>query len=77
MRATLHDHAPNTYYGQWPLAFPEEPGVKSGSIARNGIAAGAGVVGFEERERDFLRNRTPAHRKFNFRPKQNVRAARR
>jgi hypothetical protein len=18
MRATLHDHAPNTYYGQWP-----------------------------------------------------------
>jgi hypothetical protein len=28
MRATLHHHAPNTYYGQWPRLFPREIGPK-------------------------------------------------
>jgi hypothetical protein len=30
MRATLHDHGPNTYYGQWP---EEKAGVSGPRIA--------------------------------------------
>ena len=61
MRATLHDHVPNTYYGQW---LPEKPlfaGFESPAIAHNELAARAGFVAFDVPERDFPGNRSPAH----------------
>ena len=44
MRTTLHDHAPNTYYGQWPGEKPLFPGLESPAIAHNERAASARVV---------------------------------
>jgi len=41
MRATLHDHAPNTYYGQWMGEKPLFAGLESSSIARHERAASA------------------------------------
>jgi hypothetical protein len=46
MRATLHDHAPNTYYGQWLRCFSSKRGRESRSIARNELAASARVGAF-------------------------------
>jgi len=41
MGATLHDHAPNTYYGQWPGEKALFPGLESPAIAHNELAASA------------------------------------
>jgi hypothetical protein len=41
MRATLHQRASNTYYGQWPEAKPLFPGLESPAIARNELIASA------------------------------------
>ncbi|MFI5033399.1 MAG: hypothetical protein ACHQPH_22120 [Reyranellales bacterium] len=46
MRTTLHDHAPNTYYGQWPGEKPLIAGLESPTIAHNELAASARVVAF-------------------------------
>jgi hypothetical protein len=42
MRATLHDHAPNTYYGQWPGEKAAVSGPESPAIAHNELVASAG-----------------------------------
>ena len=42
MRATLHDCASNTYFGQWPRVFPGSKGQNAGFIAQNGLVANAG-----------------------------------
>jgi hypothetical protein len=46
MRATLHDHAPNAYYGQWPGEKPLFPGLESPAIAHSELAASARFVIF-------------------------------
>jgi hypothetical protein len=47
MRATLHDRAPNTYYGQWPGEKPLFPGLESPAIAHNELVASARFVRFD------------------------------
>ena len=47
MRATLHDHAPNTYYGRWPGEKAPFPGLESPAIAHNELVASAGFVTFD------------------------------
>jgi len=70
MRATLHDRAPNTYYGQWPGEKPPFAGLESPAIAHNGLAASARFVAFDVPERDFPGNRSPPRWKFVCRPKR-------
>src|SRR5690349_8357901 len=70
MRATLHDHAPNTYYGQWPGEKPLFPGLESPAIAHNELVASAEFVTFDVPERDFRGNRSPPRWKFVWRPKR-------
>jgi hypothetical protein len=41
MRATLHDHASNTYSGRWPGEKALFPGLESPAIAHNELAASA------------------------------------
>jgi hypothetical protein len=41
MRATLHDHVPNTYYGQWPGEKPLFAGLESPAIAHDELVASA------------------------------------
>jgi hypothetical protein len=72
MRATLHDHAPNTYYGQWPGKKALFAGLKSPAIAHNELAASAGFVAFDVPERDFPGNRSPLRWKFACRPKRKI-----
>jgi hypothetical protein len=72
MRATLHDDAPNTYYGQWPGEKPLFAGLESPAIAHNELAASAGFVAFDVPERDFPGNRSPARWKFACRPKRKI-----
>jgi hypothetical protein len=72
MRATLHDGAPNTYYGQWPGKKALFPGLESPSIAQNELVASAGIVGFDVRERDFPGNRSPLRWKFLCRPERKI-----
>jgi hypothetical protein len=74
MRATLHDHAPNTYYGQWLAQNAGKHATKWGAIARNELVAGPGVVTFDVAERVFSENSSPARWKFVCRPKKNPRA---
>ena len=64
MRATLHDHAPNTYYGQWPEEKPLFAGLESPAIAHNELVASPRVVTFDVPERDFPGNRSPLRWKF-------------
>jgi len=59
MRATLHDHAPNTYYGQWPREKPLFAALESPAIAHNELAASAGFGAFDGTERHFPGNRSP------------------
>jgi hypothetical protein len=47
MRATLRACGANTQYGQWPRAFLEEQGQKSGTIAHNRLATRAAFRTFE------------------------------
>ncbi len=72
MRATLHDHAPNTYYGQWPEEKALFAGLESPAIAHNEPAAGARFVTFDVPERDFPGNRSPLCWKFLCRPKRKI-----
>ena len=72
MRATLHDHAPNTYYGQWPGEKPLFAGLESPAIAHNELAASAGFVTFDVPERDFPGNCSPLRWKFVCRPKRKI-----
>src|SRR3954451_12396633 len=64
MRATLHDGAPNTYYGQWLAKNAGKHAAKRGAIAHNELAASPGVAPFEVTGRDFPGNRSLARRKF-------------
>jgi hypothetical protein len=64
MRATLHDHAPNTYYGQWPGGKAAVSGPRTPAIAHDELAASAGFVTFDVPARDFPVNRSPARWKF-------------
>ena len=70
MRAILHDHAPNTYYGQWPGKSRCFAGLESPAIAHNELAASAGFVTFDAPQRDFPGNRSPPRWKFVCRPKR-------
>jgi hypothetical protein len=70
MRATLHDPAPSTYYGQWPGKKALFPGLESPAIAHNELVASTGVVTFDVPERDFPGNRSPPRWKFVRRPKR-------
>jgi hypothetical protein len=72
MRATLHDPAPNTYYGQWLAENARKHAAKRGAIARNETVASAGFVTFDVPERDFPGNRSPARWKFICRPKTKI-----
>ena len=70
MRATLHDHAPNAYYGQWPGEKPLFAGLESPAIAHHELAASAGFGTFDGPERDFPGNRPPLRPKFRFDSKE-------
>jgi hypothetical protein len=70
MRATLHDRAPNTYYGQWLGEKARFAGLGSTAIAHNALAASARFVAFDVPERDFPGNRAPLRWKFLRRPKK-------
>jgi hypothetical protein len=59
MRATLHDRAPNTYYGQWSREKGAVSGLDSPAIGHNELAASAGFEAFDVPERDFPVNRSP------------------
>jgi hypothetical protein len=72
MPATLHDHAPNTYYGQWLGKKALFPGLESPAIAHNEPAASAGFVAFDVPERDFPGNRPLPRWKFVSRPKRKI-----
>jgi hypothetical protein len=72
MRATLHDHAPNTYYGRWPGKKAAVSGFQSPAIAHDELAASARVVTFDVRERDFPGNRSQPRWKFVSRPKRKI-----
>jgi len=74
MRAILHDHAPNTYYGQWPGGKLLFAGLQSPAIAHHELAASAGFGTFDVPQRDFPMNRSPPRWKFARRPKENLRA---
>jgi hypothetical protein len=65
MRTTLHDLAPNTYYGQWLAKNARKRAAKQGAIARNETVASRGVAPFDGAERGFRRNRSPARWKFS------------
>src|SRR5690242_17759582 len=70
MRATLHDHAPNTYNEQWPGGKMRFAVLDSQAIAHNGLAASARVGTLDGTERDFPGNRSPARWKLVCRPKR-------
>src|SRR5690242_7093547 len=72
MCATLHDHAPNTYYGRWPGEKAPFPGLESPAIAHNELVASAGFVTFDALERDFPANRSPPRWKFVSRPQRII-----
>jgi len=72
MRATLHDHAPNTYYGQWPGGKALFAGLESPAIAHNELVASARFVTFDVPERDFSGNRWPPRWKFVRRSKRKI-----
>src|SRR6185312_4578575 len=72
MRATLHDRAPNTYYGQWPGERPLFPGLESPANAHHELAARAGFVAFGVRSEDFPGNRSPPRWKFVSRPQRKI-----
>jgi hypothetical protein len=72
MRATLHDGAPNTYYGQWLAKNAGKHAAKPGAIARNELVASPGVAPFDGPARDFPGNRSPARWKFICRPKVKI-----
>jgi len=70
MRATLHDRAPNTYYGQWPGEKPLFPGLESPAIAHHELAASVRFGAFGVRSEDFPGNRSPPRWKYVCRPKK-------
>jgi hypothetical protein len=72
MRATLHDHAPNPYYGQWLREKAAVCGPESPAIAHNEVIASARFVTFDVPEGDFPGNRSPVRWKFAFRPKRKI-----
>jgi hypothetical protein len=72
MHATLHDHAPNTYYGQSPGKKARFPGLESPAIAHKELAASAGFGTFDVPDRDFPGNRSPPRWKFVYRPKRKI-----
>jgi hypothetical protein len=72
MRAILHDHAPNTYYGQWPGGKAAVSGLRSPAIAHSELAASARFVAFDVPERDFPENPSPLRWKFVSRPKRKI-----
>ena len=76
MRTTLHDRAPNTYYGQWSGEKPLFAGLESPAIAHSELVANARVATFDVPERDFPGNRSPARWKFVCRPKRKICAKR-
>src|SRR4051812_30705972 len=73
MRTTLHDPAPNTYYGQWLGKNAGKHPAKPGAIAHNEVVASARVATFDVAERDFPTNRSLARWKFIGRPKGKIR----
>jgi hypothetical protein len=70
MRATLHDRAPNTHYGQWSRKKGAVPGLDSPAIGHSELAASAGFGTFDVPARDFPANRSPPRWKFVRRPKR-------
>jgi hypothetical protein len=72
IRATLHDRAPNTYYGQWAGGKPLFAGRESPAIAQDEPRASARVGTFDVPEREFPGNRSLPRWKFVCRPKQKI-----
>src|SRR5262249_55974862 len=72
MRVTLHDHAPNTYYGRWSEEKPLFSSLQSSAIAHNELVASASFVAFDVPKRDFSRNRSPPRWKFVCRQKRKI-----
>jgi hypothetical protein len=75
MCTTLHDRAPDTYYGRWPREKAAVSSPESPAIAHDERAASARFGAFDVPERDFPGNRSPARWKFVCRPKRNLRQA--
>ena len=69
MRATLHQGAANTYYGQWTPERTAISGLQSPSIARNEVGASAKFVAMEARGRVFVRKAGLGLREFYPGPK--------
>jgi hypothetical protein len=69
MRTTLHDRAPNTYYGQWLAGKAAVCCLRSPAIAHDELVASTGVVAFDVWHRNSPRNRAPLCWKFLCRPK--------
>jgi hypothetical protein len=72
MRATLHDRAPNTYYGQWPGEKALFPGLERRSIGHDELAASTRFGVFDAPERNFPGNRPVPRWKFVYRPKRKI-----
>jgi hypothetical protein len=72
MRATLHDLAPNTYYGQWPGGKGAVSGLEWPAIGHHELAASAGFVTFDVPKRDCSANRSPPGGKFVHRPQRKI-----
>src|SRR6185312_3755046 len=70
MRATLHDPAPNTYYGQWPGRKAAVCGPRTPAIAHHERVASARFGAFAAQERDFPGNRSPTCWKYVSQPKR-------
>jgi hypothetical protein len=64
MHATLHDHAANTYYGQWRGKKVLFAGLDSPAIVHSELDASAGFGTFDVPARDFPANRARPRWKF-------------
>jgi hypothetical protein len=72
MRVSLHQRAPDTYYGQWPRKKAAVCCLESPAIVHNDLVALAGSGAFDARERDFPANRAPPRGKFAFGAKKKM-----
>src|SRR5579883_3567160 len=70
MRATLHDHVPNTYYGQWRKGKAAFSKLRIALHCPSRARRERGVVTFDVPEPDFPANPSRLRRKFLCRPKK-------
>jgi hypothetical protein len=71
MRASLHECAPNTHYGQWLRKRTRIYGLDSRAIAHNEHAGSAVDRAVRADRRDSLGNRIKRRRRFSFPERKN------